>query len=122
VAPQPQLPDDLVLRVRVGPRDDWFADGEVQRLCRTTWRVSSDTDRVGIKLEGDPLRRRGDAELKSEAMVRGAIQVPRGGQPIVFGSDHPVTGGYPVIAVVEGADVDLASQARPGQAVRFRRL
>ena len=121
VAPQRELPDDLLLRVRVGPRDDWFADGEVERLCGTAWRVSSDTDRVGIRLDGDPpLRHRGDGELKSEAMVRGAIQVPRGGRPIVFGADHPVTGGYPVIAVVEGADVDLASQARPGQAVRFR--
>lgn len=122
VAPQRELPDDLVLRVRVGPRDDWFADGEVERLCRTPWRVSSDTDRVGIRLDGDPLRHRGDGELKSEAMVRGAIQVPRGGRPIVFGADHPVTGGYPVIAVVEAADVDLAAQARPGQAVRFRVL
>lgn len=122
VAPQREPPDDLVLRVRVGPRDDWFADGEVERLCRTRWRVSSDTDRVGIRLDGDPLQHRGDGELKSEAMVRGAIQVPRGGRPIVFGSDHPVTGGYPVIAVVEAADVDLAAQARPGQAVRFRLL
>ncbi len=120
VAPQPELPDGLVLRVRVGPRDDWFAEGEVQRLCRTGWRVSSDTDRVGIRLEGEPLRRRGDDELQSEAMVRGAIQVPHGGQPIVFSADHPVTGGYPVIAVVAADDMDRASQARPGQVLRFR--
>ena len=52
--------------------------------------------------------------------MRGAVQVPRGGLPIMFGSDHPVTGGYPVIAVVDDADVDRASQARPGQPVRFR--
>ena len=120
VAPQPELPDELVLHVRVGPRDDWFDDGEVQRMLHAPWRVSSDTDRVGIRLEGDPLRRRGDDELKSEAMVRGAIQVPRGGQPIVFSADHPVTGGYPVIAVVTAADMDRAAQARPGQVVRFR--
>ena len=82
--------------------------------------MSSDTDRVGVRLDGTPLRRRGDDELKSEAMVRGAVQVPRGGQPIVFGADHPVTGGYPVIAVVDADDVDRAAQARPGQAVRFR--
>ncbi len=121
VAPQPEPEAELVLRVSIGPRDDWFADGEVERLCRTTWRVSSHTDRVGIRLDGDaPLRRRGDDELKSEPMLRGAVQVPRGGLPIIFGSDHPVTGGYPVIAVVDDRGVDHASQARPGQPVRFR--
>jgi biotin-dependent carboxylase-like uncharacterized protein len=120
IAPQPRLPDDPVLGVRVGPRDDWFADGAVDRLCSTGWQVSSDIDRVGIRLDGEPLERRGDGELKSEAMVRGSIQVPPGGRPIVFGADHPVTGGYPVIAVVDGVDMDLAAQARPGQTLRFR--
>jgi biotin-dependent carboxylase-like uncharacterized protein len=120
LAPQPEPPAELVLRVRVGPRDDWFADGEVERFCTTRWRVTRDADRVGIKLDGDPLRRRGDDELKSEPMVRGAVQVPKSGQPIIFGADHPVTGGYPVIAVVESADVDRAAQARPGEQLRFR--
>jgi len=120
IAPQPHPPAELVLGVRVGPRDDWFADGAVDQLCSTGWQVSSDTDRVGIRLDGEPLERRGDGELKSEAMVRGSIQVPRGGRPIVFGADHPVTGGYPVIAVVDGDDMDLAAQARPGQTLRFR--
>ena len=52
-------------------------------------------------------------------MVRGAIQVPPGGEPVLFLADHPVTGGYPVAAVVLDADVDRAAQVRPGQAVRF---
>ena len=52
-------------------------------------------------------------------MVRGAVQVPPGGQPVVFLADHPVTGGYPVVATVCDADVDLAAQIRPGQGVRF---
>ncbi len=124
VAPQPDPAAELVLGVRLGPRDDWFADGEVERFCKERWRVSSDADRVGVRLDGEPLRRRDDsdsaAELKSEAMLRGAVQVPRGGRPIVFGADHPVTGGYPVIAVVEDDDVDQVAQARPGQVVRFR--
>ena len=120
VAPQDEPPDELVLRIRVGPRDDWFADGEVERFCTTRWRVTRDADRVGIRLDGDPLRRRGDDELKSEPMLRGAVQVPPSGLPILFGSDHPVTGGYPVIAVVEADDVDRAAQARPGGRLRFR--
>jgi allophanate hydrolase subunit 2 len=53
-------------------------------------------------------------------MVRGAVQVPPDGRPVVFGADHPVTGGYPVVAVVVDADVDRLAQARPGQQVRFR--
>ena len=120
LAPRPALPAVPVLRVRPGPRADWFVDGEVGRLCAYEWRVSTDTDRVGIRLDGVALRHRGDEELKSEPMLRGAVQVPRGGRPIVFSADHPVTGGYPVIAVVDDADMDLAAQARPGQPLRFR--
>ena len=52
--------------------------------------------------------------------MRGAIQVPPNGEPVVFLNDHPVTGGYPVIGVVESADVDLVAQLVPGQEVRFR--
>ena len=72
-----------------------------------------------MRLEGGRLRRAGDAEVPSEGMVRGAIQVPPGGEPVVFLADHPVTGGYPVVATVCDADVDRAAQVRPGQGVRF---
>jgi allophanate hydrolase subunit 2 len=72
-----------------------------------------------MRLEGGQLQRRDDAELPSEGMVRGAVQLPPGGQPVVFLADHPVTGGYPVVATVCDADVDRAAQIRPGQAVRF---
>jgi allophanate hydrolase subunit 2 len=57
--------------------------------------------------------------LPSEGLLRGAIQVPPNGQPVLFLADHPVTGGYPVIAVVDDAGVDLAAQARPGDVVRI---
>jgi allophanate hydrolase subunit 2 len=59
-------------------------------------------------------------ELPSEGIVRGAVQVPSSGQPLVFGADHPTTGGYPVVAYVVDEDVDLVAQLRPGDAVRFR--
>ncbi len=108
----------VTLRAIPGPRADWVADPAA--LTRTTWTVSSRSDRVGMRLEGDPLRRTDKRELPSEGMVRGAIQVPPGGEPVVFLADHPVTGGYPVVAVVVDADVDRAAQVRPGQSVRFR--
>ena len=91
-------------------------------LTATTWTASSRSDRVGMRLEGGRLERPGDRELPSEGMIRGAIQVPPGGEPVLFLADHPVTGGYPVAAVVLDADVDRAAQVRPGQAVRFRLL
>ncbi len=84
--------------------------------------MSSRSDRVGIRLEGPALHRsesRLDQELLSEGVVRGSIQVPHGGQPVLLLADHPVTGGYPVAAVVEDADIDLAAQAVPGQIIRI---
>jgi biotin-dependent carboxylase-like uncharacterized protein len=110
----------IALRALLGPRADWLADPQL--LAATTWTVSSRSDRVGIRLEGQPLQRhrsRLDQELLSEGVVRGSIQVPPGGEPVLFLADHPVTGGYPVVAVVKDADIDLAAQAVPGQVIRI---
>jgi allophanate hydrolase subunit 2 len=75
---------------------------------------------VGIRLTGPALDRARPGELAPEGMVSGAVQVPPSGQPVVFLADHPVTGGYPIIAVVVEPDICLAAQGRPGQPVRFR--
>ena len=118
---RPLTSGPLTLRALLGPRADWLADPE--RLAETRWTVSSRSDRVGIRLEGQPLQRhasRVDEELPSEGVVRGSIQVPAGGEPVLFLADHPVTGGYPVAAVVKDADLDLAAQAVPGQTVRIK--
>ncbi|GAA1524711.1 biotin-dependent carboxyltransferase family protein [Nocardioides humi] len=111
--------DRPVLRVVRGPRDDWVDAAD--RLVEQVWRVGAASDRVGLRLEGEPLTpapARG--ELPSEGALRGAIQVPPGGAPVVFGPDHPVTGGYPVIGVVADADTDRLAQLRPGEQVQFR--
>jgi allophanate hydrolase subunit 2 len=109
--------DEVVLRAVPGPRAEFFTD--VHALARTTWTASSRSDRVGMRLEGDPLEHAGSGELPSEGILRGSVQVPPSGEPVVFLADHPVTGGYPVAAVVLDADVDRAAQVRPGQHVRF---
>jgi biotin-dependent carboxylase-like uncharacterized protein len=113
---------EVVLRVRRGPRDDWFSPAALARLTAARWVVSAASDRVGVRLLGPPLERVVDAELASEGMVPGALQVPPSGQPTLLLADPPLTGGYPVIAVVRDADVDRAAQLRPGQEVRFRGL
>lgn len=119
-----------------GPRLDWLA--EPSALTAATWTVSERSDRVGMRLTGQGrtgpghpgpgpvgpgLARAGSrvqVELPSEGVVLGGVQVPTDGFPIVFLADHPVTGGYPVVAVVRDRDIDRAAQCRPGQQVRFR--
>ncbi len=80
--------------------------------------VSGDSDRVGLRLTGSPRaahRPWVDAELPSEGMVRGAIQVPPGGEPVVFLADHPVTGGYPVVGVLTASALRPRGPAAPGR-------
>ena len=114
----PRVHADLVVPVQLGPRDDWFADPAGQ-LART-WTVTPESNRVGLRLDGEPLRREKNDELPSEGLLTGAIQVPPSGSPVVFLADHPTTGGYPVIGVVAPGSLPALAQARPGTTVRFR--
>jgi allophanate hydrolase subunit 2 len=116
---------DVSLRVVLGPRDDWFTPAAVETLTSQPWEVTADSDRVGVRLAGASLARSEKGvgqELPSEPVVRGAVQVPPSGRPLVFLADHPTTGGYPVIAVVVGDGTDVLAQLRPGERVRFRRI
>ncbi|GAA0474318.1 allophanate hydrolase [Paractinoplanes deccanensis] len=110
-------PEELELGVRLGPRDDWFAQRE---LFVTPYRISPMSNRIGCRLAGSALTRTRIGELPSEGVLLGAVQVPADGQPLIFLADHPTTGGYPVIGVVD--DVTPLAQARPGTTVRFRAL
>ena len=118
-APVAAIPGGTVeFRLVRGPRDDWCRDPEA--LVRTEWLTSPRSDRVGVRLAGPGITHRWPGrQLPSEGAVRGAVQVPPDGQPIILGADHPVTGGYPVIGVVIDADTDGLAQLRPGQPVRF---
>ncbi len=120
-APPPPAGDPVVLEVDLGPRDDWFTDEAVAAFLGATFTVTPAGNAVGLRLDGPALTRRRSGELPSEGVVRGAVQVPPDGQPIVFQADHPVTGGYPVIAVLTPAAADRAAQIRPGRRVRFAR-
>ncbi|AJF64100.1 biotin-dependent carboxyltransferase family protein [Streptomyces vietnamensis] len=117
--PWPGPPDELVLRVRPGPRDDWFTGAALRTFTTRAYRVSPASNRIGLRLEGPSLERAVPGELASEGMVLGAVQVPPDGRPVVFLADHPTTGGYPVVAVVREADLGAAAQAVPGTPVRF---
>lgn len=120
VAPVHAPPEIVELRVLPGPRVDRFAPGALDALCTPRWTVGDASNRVALRLVGAPIARIDDGELPSEGLVRGAVQVPPDGRPVVFGPDHPTTGGYPVLAVVVDDDLDAAAQAAPGTTVRFR--
>lgn len=118
-APQPAPPTELLLRVTLGPRNDWFTPEAVRDFTTRAFRVSSASNRIGLRTEGPALERRLKGELPSEGMVLGAVQVPPDGRPVVFLADHPTTGGYPVIGVVREPDLPAAAQAVPGTPVHF---
>ena len=107
------------LRIVPGPRTDWFAPGALPALLGSVYKVAAASNRTGLRLDGQALTRSGEAELPSEGVVTGALQVPHDGQPILLLSDHPTVGGYPVIAVLATADIGLAAQLRPGDKIAF---
>jgi biotin-dependent carboxylase-like uncharacterized protein len=117
----PRPPARGPLRVGPGPRADRIAGDVLDLLSRTAYVVSPDSDRIGLRLLGDPLPVARADEPPSEGMVLGAVQVPPDGRPVVFRADHPTTGGYPVVAVVDRADLWQCAQVRPGERVTFTR-
>ena len=117
----PRPPTAGPLRITAGPRAERVDGDVVDLLSRTAYAVSPDSDRVGMRLVGEPLPLVTTGELPSEGLVLGAVQVPPDGRPVVFLADHPTTGGYPVVAVVDEADLWQCAQLRPGESVRFTR-
>ena len=102
---------------------DLFAAASLEPLAGQRWRVTPQSDRVGIRLAGEtPLERQVAGELPSEGTALGAIQVPPNGQPVLFLADHPLTGGSPVIGAVASHHLDLAGQIPVGARIRFNPL
>ncbi|AUA57822.1 Sporulation inhibitor kipI [Achromobacter spanius] len=116
----PRTDAEVVLDVVLGPRTDWCDADAVALLSRQAWTVTPQSNRVGIRLQGDaPLQRANHAELPSEGTRKGSIQVPASGQPVLFLADHPLTGGYPVIGSVAPWHLDRAAQIPIGARVRL---
>ncbi|KAJ5710921.1 hypothetical protein N7488_005077 [Penicillium malachiteum] len=120
----PEAGDIVILDVILGPRTDWFTAKGLETFTQQQWNVTPDSSRVGIRLSGDNSieRESPDIELQSEGTVKGAIQVPHTGQPVLFLADHPLTGGYPVIGVVAEHHLDLLGQLPVNTKIRFRPL
>lgn len=111
-------PAGSMLEILAGPHFSRLRDpGD---LTRSPWLLAATSNRIGLRLEGDSLPHTSDAALASEPMVRGAIQLPPSGLPVVLGPDYPVTGGYPVIGVLTESANNQLAQCRPGRPVHFR--
>ncbi len=119
VAPQPAPPGELALTLWDGPRGERLGADGAATLRTARWTVSSASNRIGLRLDGPALALASREELRSEGLVTGAVQVPPDGRPVVFLRDHPTTGGYPVIGVVDPGELSACAQARPGTPVRF---
>jgi len=116
----PDLHQEVVLDVVMGPRTDWFTEAALQEFVSQRWEVTPQSNRVGLRLAGaQPLTRAVTHELPSEGTALGALQVPASGQPVLFLADHPLTGGYPVIATVAPYHLDRAGQIPVGARLRF---
>jgi biotin-dependent carboxylase-like uncharacterized protein len=101
-----------------GPDLEQLPPGTVVAFAERTWAVSRSSDRMGLRLEGEPLG--AGTEILSHPLVPGAVQLPSGGMPVVLLADGPTIGGYPVLGVVVRADLPRLGQLLPGQAVRFQ--
>lgn len=107
------------LRVLLGPQDDFFDESALERLQRTRFVVSSQSNRMAYRLTGGNISRAGDREMISDATFFGSIQVPPSGEPILLMADRQTTGGYPQIATVITADLPAAGQLAPGDWIEF---
>lgn len=112
-------PDHRAIRVIAGPDLDAFETGALAALSAASYRISPTSDRVGTRLEGPPVPRLAAYREQSRPMVIGALEVPRDGQPIVLGPEHPTTGGYPILGVIATSDLDRFFSIRLGGTVRF---
>ncbi|WP_207460131.1 biotin-dependent carboxyltransferase family protein [Azospirillum sp. SYSU D00513] len=118
----PEPPDYATgpLRVVLGPQEDRFTEEAVETFLSSGFRVGKEADRMGLRLEGPALAHRGSADIPSDGLVTGSIQVPGSGQPILLLNDHQTAGGYAKIATVISADLPRAGRLRPGDALSFR--
>lgn len=107
------------IRIVQGPQDQYFDDISISKLYLTDFKLTSDYDRIGVRLNGEKLKINQALDMPSEPVARGSIQVPGHGDPICLLADHQTTGGYPKIATIISADQDNMAQKRVADTVTF---
>jgi antagonist of KipI len=115
----PRFTDHFRVHVILGPQADMFTERGIDTLLSNPYRLTLETDRMGYRLQGPAIELKAKADIVSDALLPGAVQVPKDGQPIVIMRDAQTTGGYAKIAVVIGSDLDKLGQAKPEDIVEF---
>jgi len=124
------FPEELVpkftsfynVRVVLGPQAEMFTENGLDTFFSTRYAIAPESDRMGYRLEGQPVEHKEKADIVSDALLPGAVQVPKNGKPIIVMRDAPTSGGYAKIGVVITADVSMLGQARPGDTITFSKL
>ena len=117
--PQNQYPDEITVRVMLGPQEDYFTGKGVATFLGSEYTVTEKSDRMGIRLNGDRIENKNGVDIISDGIATGSVQIPPSGTPIIMMADRQTTGGYAKIATVISADLKKVAQARPGTHIRF---
>lgn len=118
--PESEYSKDAQLRVVLGPQNEMFTDEDIRLFLSQEYEVNAQSDRMGIRLSGEPLKSKNGMDIISDGIVFGSVQVPNSGEPIILMADHQTTGGYAKIATVISVDLPRASQLLAGNTVRFK--
>jgi antagonist of KipI len=118
----PDYKDELTVEVVLGPQTEYFTERGLETFLSNVYEVTTESDRMGYRLEGAEVEQRGSMDIVSDAIPVGAVQVPRNGKPIILMRDAQTTGGYPKIAVVTSPDVSRLGQAKPNDRIRFSKV
>jgi len=116
---QPRYSNDVEVDVIMGPQDDMFTEEAIETLLTSRFKVTPESDRMGYRLEGPLIKHVKETEIVSDAILPGAIQVPKSGKPILMMRDAQTTGGYPKIATVISSDLSKLGQAKPNDTIKF---
>lgn len=112
--------DEVTVRVILGPQEDRFTEAGLKTFLSQTYTVSAKSDRMASRLEGAKVEHITDANIISDGIPMGAVQVPGSGEPMIMMSEHQGSGGYTKIANVISVDIPLVAQCGPGKRIRFR--
>lgn len=119
---QTKYDKDITVRVIMGPQEYAFSEEGIHAFLNETYEVTSESDRMGIRLKGTEIASKSGVDIVSDGIAEGSIQISNNGQPIILMADHQTTGGYAKIATVISADLPLLAQALPGSTVRFQKV
>lgn len=119
---KPQFTEQFSVNVVMGPQSNMFKEKGIRAFLSSQYKVTLEADRMGYRLEGNTIEHKAKAEIVSDALLPGAVQVPNEGQPIVLMRDAQTTGGYPKIAVATTPDVSLLGQAKPNDTIEFSKI